>query len=82
MEIESSLVQRKFVQIRLPLGIVAVIILIADYWGWGWALLTDAATALVDPAWRENMRRRWGAVAGLDLSRPRAGAALPDSLSS
>lgn len=42
----------------------------------------DAATALVDPAWRENMRRRWGAVAGLDLSRPRAGAALPDSLSS
>ena len=47
MEIESSLVQRKFVQIRLPLGIVAVIILIADYWGWGWAPLTAAATALV-----------------------------------
>ena len=47
MEIESSLVQRKFVQIRLPLGIVAVIILIADYWGWGWAPLTGSATALV-----------------------------------
>lgn len=47
MEIESSPVQRKFVQIRLPLGIAAVIILIADYWGWGWAPLTDAAAALV-----------------------------------
>ena len=39
----------------------------------------DAATALVDPAWRENMRLRWNAVAGLDLSQPRAGAAPPDS---
>lgn len=39
----------------------------------------DAATAIVDPAWRENMHRRWGAVAGLDLSEPRAGAGLPDS---
>lgn len=47
MENESSSVQRKLVQIRLPLGIAAVIILVADYWGWGWAPLTGAATALV-----------------------------------
>ena len=33
----------------------------------------DAAAATVDPAWRENMHRRWSARAGLDFSRPRAG---------
>lgn len=42
----------------------------------------DAATELVDPSWRENMRRRWNAQAGLDLSRPRAGAGQPGSLTS
>lgn len=39
----------------------------------------DAATALVDPSWRENMHRRWNAQAGLDLSQSRPGSVQPDS---
>lgn len=32
----------------------------------------DAATALVDPNWRENMHARWQAQAGIDRSTPRS----------
>lgn len=35
----------------------------------------DAATALVDPNWLENMRARWQAKADIDLSTPRPPAA-------
>src|SRR5262245_50401661 len=31
----------------------------------------DAATASVDPDWRENMHKRWSAKADVDLSQPR-----------
>ncbi len=34
-------------------------------------LQMDEATALVDPNWRDNMRARFQAQAGLDLSKPR-----------
>ncbi len=36
----------------------------------------DAATAVVDPNWRENMRSRWDCQAGIDRSdlRPALGA--------
>lgn len=37
-------------------------------------LAMDAATSLVDPAWRENMRARFSAKADLDLSQPRPGS--------
>lgn len=39
----------------------------------------DAAAALVDPSWRENMQLRWKAQAGLDLSRARTGTDAPDT---
>ena len=31
-----------------------------------------AAVSIVDPAWRENMHRRWNTRAELDFSQPRA----------
>lgn len=31
----------------------------------------DAATAMVDPNWQENMRSRWECQAGIDRSVPR-----------
>lgn len=48
MEIEQkNAATRHFSAIRLPLGGVAVAILVADYLGWGWEPLTDAAVVLV-----------------------------------